>query len=98
MPATEEVIYKRKINDDTMLVVRHMTTARGLHSVDVRTFFLPSDQADLPADEQGWVPTKKGVRLDHADLAEVAKIKLPKNPTDTKTVTTRIDNSIKLGA
>lgn len=98
MPASEQVLYKRKTGDDTMLVVRQMTSAKGVNSLDIRTFFLPSDQSELPVEEQGWVATRKGVRLDHADLAEVAKVKLPKNPTDTKTVTSRIDNSIKLGA
>jgi hypothetical protein len=97
---SETILHSERVgNSTTTIVVRQIEDPNGKHWIDVRQFFVTADdlaefdEADLP-----WKPTRYGVRLSHAAVAEIAKVKLPKNPTDTKTVKVSQDNSIKLPA
>jgi hypothetical protein len=87
---SEDIIYHEVVAPTTAIVVRVITDSRDRHFVDVRQFFKQD-----PEDE-GWSPTRMGVRLRHEALAAIAKVKLEKDPVDTKKVTTRIDTSIIL--
>jgi hypothetical protein len=95
----EEIIHVQRLGDRTRCVVRTITDSQGRNFLDVRQAFVTEDEflefaeADLP-----WHLTRNGFRLDQASIDAIGKVKLPKNPVDTKTVKTTIDNSIKLPA
>lgn len=87
---SEKIVYHEVVNPTTAVVVRQIEDSKGRHFLDVRQFFKPD------AEDDTWNPTRMGVRLNHAGLDAIKKVTLPKNPVDTKTVTTRIDPGIKL--
>lgn len=86
----EEIIHYEVVNPTTAVIVRQIEDAKGRHFVDVRQFF----KAEV--EQEDWQPTRMGVRLNHDALAAIAKVKLPKNPTDTRTVRTSVDPGIIL--
>lgn len=86
----EEIIHYEVVNPTTAVIVRQIEDSRGRHFVDVRQFF----KAEV--EQEDWQPTRMGVRLNHEALAAIAKVKLPKNPTDTRTVRTSVDPGIIL--
>jgi hypothetical protein len=89
---SEVLVHHTVVNPTSAIVVRQIEDSRGRHYLDVRQCF-----KNDPADED-WIFTRYGVRLDHEAVTAIKGVTLPKNPVDTKTVTTRVDNSIKLPA
>lgn len=94
---SETIVHVQRLTDRTRCVVRQIEDNRGRHFLDVRQFFVTEEEfGEFPEAELPWHPTRAGFRLDQASVDAIGKVRLPKNPVDTRTVTTTIDNSIKL--
>lgn len=94
----EVVLHQVQVNPKTRVVIRHIETAQGKNFLDLRQAFRPDaeeeDDNGTLEEDYNWQFTRYGVRLDSKAWEKISGFVFPKDPVDTKTVTTRIDPSI----